>query len=117
MTMSLNIGTFISENWYIVILIGAIVAMTWLPQRKRNKEVKKMMEEMKKGDWVKTIGGLTGKIVSSTDKYVIVETGPQHVQLMFTRGAIATVGDSPELSGEGISETEVKVATKTDKKK
>ena len=114
--MPIAIGQQIISNLPILALVVVFVLMTILPQRKRNKEVKKMMDAMKKGDWVKTIGGVTGKIVTVSDEYVVVETGPQHVQIQFTRGAIASVGDSP-VEAEGLSETDVQVAIKADKKK
>ncbi len=114
--MPLDFGQQIVTNLPIIGLIVVFVLMTIIPQRKRSKEVKKMMDAMKKGDWVKTIGGLTGRVVSATDEYVVIETGPQHVQLMFTRGAIASVGDSP-VEADGLSETDVQVATKSSDKK
>ncbi len=114
--MPLEFGQQLIQNLPMIAIIVVFVLMTIIPQRKRSKEVKKMMEGMKRGDWVKTIGGLTGRIVTVSDEYVTLETGPQHVQLTFTRGAIASVGDSP-VQAEGISESDVQVAIKTDTKK
>ncbi len=96
-------------------IIAFMIIITVMPQRKRKKEVKKMMDEMKKGDWVKTIGGLSGRVTMVNDEYVTVESGPQHVQLTFTRGAIASVGEA-EVEADGLSETQISVASTTDKK-
>ncbi len=47
------------------------------PQMKRQKEEKKFIEELKKGDKVVTKSGLHGKIVDFSDKLnaVIIESG------------------------------------------
>jgi preprotein translocase subunit YajC len=116
MNMPLTLGKQLTDMLPLVAIIILMVVITVLPQRKRTKAVKKMMSEMKRGDWVKTIGGLTGKIAAIDDNTVTVETGPQHVQLTFTRGAIASVGNA-EVENEGISEADTNVATKSEKKK
>ena len=43
------------------------------PQQKRQKEQKKFVEELKRGDNVVTIGGIHGRILSVTDTTVVVE--------------------------------------------
>lgn len=114
--MSLAFGQQLVSTLPVIALVVVFILMAILPQRKRNKEVKQMMANLKKGDWIKTIGGLSGRIATISDDYVTVETGPQHVQLTFTRGAIASVGKS-DVEAEGLSESEVAVAVKTEKKK
>lgn len=114
--MPQSIGSQIMAILPYVALIALMLFATIVPQRKRNKEVKKMLDEMKKGDWVRTIGGVSGKIVNIKDEIITIETGPQHVQLNFTRGAIATVGEA-EVEAEGLTEAEVRVATDAGKKK
>ena len=43
------------------------------PQKKRDKEAKAMIDAMKKGDKVVTIGGIHGTVVMVKDKTVIVK--------------------------------------------
>lgn len=45
------------------------------PQKKREKETKAMIDALKVGDKVTTIGGICGKITKIKDDYVILETG------------------------------------------
>lgn len=45
------------------------------PQRKREKETQAMIDALKVGDKVTTIGGICGKITKIKDDYVILETG------------------------------------------
>ena len=113
--MNQSIGTTIVSTAPYILLIGAIIFATIMPQRKRDKQVKQMMADLKKGDWVRTIGGVVGRVYTIKDEQVVLETGPDHVKLTFTRGSIATVGDS-EVESEGLTESEIKVATKEKKK-
>jgi preprotein translocase subunit YajC len=62
------------------------------PQNKKQKEAKKMMESLKKGDKVQTIGGLRGTVWQVNEKAdcVIIKT-EEDVKLEFVRSAIASV--------------------------
>ena len=46
----------------MVVLFASFYFFTIRPQRKRQREQKKMMEELKKGDKIITIGGIFGTI-------------------------------------------------------
>ena len=45
------------------------------PQRKREKETKAMINALKVGDKVVSIGGICGKVSKIKDDFVIIETG------------------------------------------
>ena len=62
------------------------------PQNKKQKEAKKMMSSLKKGDKVQTIGGLRGTVWQVNEKAdaVVIKTD-EDVKLEFVRSAIATV--------------------------
>ena len=61
------------------------------PQRKKDKEAKKMLENLKVGDRICTIGGIYGTIVRIKDDVLTVEVGEQKTQLVFARWAIRNV--------------------------
>ena len=54
-----------------------------------------MLDSLKKGDQVITIGGIYGTITAIKDDVVTISVGPDKVRLVFIRGAIASVEDSP----------------------
>ena len=108
--MNQELGQRLMSYAPILLLIVALVVMTIVPQRKRDKEVKEMMDNLKKGDLVKTIGGMHGRVVRVKPDVVTIETGPQHVELTFSRSAIATVGDA-DVEATGLSEQEISTAT------
>lgn len=59
----------------LVLVIALLYFMMIRPQRKKEKEAKEMINALKVGDKVVTIGGIYGKISKIKDDYVIMETG------------------------------------------
>ena len=47
--MNQNVGEMIMQIVPLLLLITVVVVATFLPQRKRDKQVKQMLDEMKKG--------------------------------------------------------------------
>jgi len=81
----------------ILMMVGVfavIILMMIIPQRKRKKQLQELMESIKPGKMIKTIGGLYGKVVAVKEDLVTIEALPDKVRLVFTKGAIATVEDS-----------------------
>lgn len=65
------------------------------PQNKKQKETQKMIDALKKGDKVVTIGGIHG-IVSATKEKTIIVKVDEGVKIEFNRSAIAgVVSDKP----------------------
>ena len=59
----------------IILIIVLMYFMMIRPQRKREKETKDMINAMKVGDKVVTIGGICGKVVKIKDEFVFIESG------------------------------------------
>lgn len=81
---------------FIVFIIGMMYFMLIRPQKKREKEAKAMLDALKVGDKIVTIGGICGKVSKIKDSYVIIETGNIGTQdeksfLKMERDAIKTV--------------------------
>ena len=60
-------------------------------QRKKDKEAKEMLKNLKVGDRICTIGGIYGTIIKIKDEVLTVEVGEAKTQLMFARWAIRNV--------------------------
>lgn len=80
----------------LLIIIVLFYFMLIRPQKKREKETKAMLNAMKVGDKVVTIGGICGKVVKIKDNYVFIETGNIGTQdakstIKMERDAIKTV--------------------------
>ncbi len=60
----------------LLFLVGMFVIMYFFlirPQVKRQKEHKSMVEGLKKGDEIQTMGGMMGKIIELGDNFMKVE--------------------------------------------
>lgn len=108
--MQASTGNAIMQYLPLLALVVLMLVMTILPQRKRDKKVKEMMAGLKKGDLVRTIGGMHGRIVRVKEDVVTIETGPQHVEMTFSKSAIATVGDA-DVEADGLSGNEIQTAS------
>ena len=102
-----NIAQSIVSFLPMILIFGVLIAVTIIPQRKRDKQVKAMLSSMKKGDYVRTIGGIVGRLVQVKDDEVVLETGPDKVKMVFVKSAIATVTGS-DVSQDTLTPTENK---------
>jgi preprotein translocase subunit YajC len=60
------------------------------PQNKKQKETQKMLNSMKKGDKVVTIGGIHG-IIQSVDETTVIVKVDENAKVKFLKSAIATI--------------------------
>ena len=77
----------------LILPIGLIIMLYFLmirPQMKRQKEHKKLIAALEKGDEVQTEGGMMGKITDLTDDFVTLEIA-EGVQAKFRRQSIGAV--------------------------
>jgi preprotein translocase subunit YajC len=83
-------GSFITSLIPFVAIIAIFYFLIIRPQNKKQKDTQRMLEALKKGDKVVTIGGVHGTIQSVRDHSVIVKVD-DNVKLEFSRSAISTV--------------------------
>ncbi len=76
---------------YLVFFILIMYLMIFLPQKRRDKKSKAMLDAMQVGNTVTTIGGVTGKIINIKDDEVTVETGVEKAKINFKKWAIKEV--------------------------
>lgn len=72
----------------IVIMVVMYLVM-FMPQKKREKAVKQMRNNLEVGDVVVTESGIVGKVVSTKDvDTIVIETGADKTKLRFKRWAV-----------------------------
>jgi preprotein translocase subunit YajC len=75
-------------------MFGLIIVVFYFfiirPQQKRQREMKKMLDELKRGDRVITSAGIHGTVTDIDDKTVVVQVA-DNVRVRFEKVAIATV--------------------------
>ncbi len=81
------IGTLAYMAFFIVIIYLVI----FLPQKKREKKAKEMLESLQVGNNVTTVGGLLGKVVNIKDDEVTIESGAEKTQIKVKKWAVKDV--------------------------
>lgn len=90
-------GSMISTIIMLVVMVAIFYFLLIRPQRKKDKKVKEMLNALKAGDRVCTIGGIYGTIVSIKDdnNTVTLAVGSAKNQMVMARWAIRSVEDAP----------------------
>jgi preprotein translocase subunit YajC len=78
----------LSSLVFLIVIFAIFYFMLIRPQAKRQKEHKKMVEALAKGDEVVTNGGVLGKITEVSDNFVQLEI-TEGVQIKVQRQAVA----------------------------
>ena len=94
-------GAVAGEEMSIISRVGSLLPMILIfvvfyfflirPQRKKDKQVKEMLANLKVGDRVCTIGGIYGTIVNIKDDTISLAVGKDNVNLVFARWGIRSV--------------------------
>lgn len=101
-------GTSASGSQNLLMTAGPFVIIILIfyffiirPQNKKQKQLEKMLDSLKKGDKVITIGGIHG-VVSSVkpEKKTVIVKVDDNTKLEFNRSAISTVAMDKPLSPE-----------------
>ena len=91
-----------------ILLIVVFIVLIIVPNKRKEKQFKNMLGNLRVGDMIKMIGGFYGKVVMIKEDLVTIECGPDKTKLVLSKGAIASVESFEE--GKEIPE-------KTDAKK
>lgn len=83
---------FFTQYGTLLFMIALMVVMYLImfrPQKKREKEIKQMRNNLEVGDVVVTESGIVGKVISTKDiDTVTIETGADKTKLKFKRWAV-----------------------------
>ena len=81
-------------GWTSIIMIVVMIAVMYFlmirPENKRKKEAEQMRSNLKVGDDITTIGGITGKAVTVKDARFVIETGADQVRIELAKWALST---------------------------
>ncbi|MEM7550206.1 MAG: preprotein translocase subunit YajC [Bacteroidota bacterium] len=82
-------GTFDYSQIVFFLLIGVVIYFFMIrPQQKKQKDQKKYLEELKKGDRVVTIGGLHGKVFAVEENEIVMEVD-KGMKLRFEKSSVS----------------------------
>ena len=89
----------INAIWPFILMGGIFYFMLWRPQKKEQQKRQNMLESLKKGDKIITIGGMYGTITNISEKKVTVEVA-ENVVINFVRSAISGFQDPSKNTGD-----------------
>ena len=87
-------GAFFTNYGGLIMIVLMFVALYFLmirPQKKQEKQVNDMRNNLQVGDEITTIGGVIGKIVSIKDETITIETSHDRTKVRFLRSAVRCV--------------------------
>ena len=83
----------------MVVMMAVMVAVFYFllirPQKKKEKAAKQMMDSLKNGDRICTIGGLYGTISAIKDDTVTITLGAQQNTVVIAKWAVRSVEGAP----------------------
>ena len=85
--------TSIIETIVIVLIVLVIYYFATWKSRKNAKELKKMQDELKKGDKIITFSGLSGVIDKVEEDRIIVSLYPEKTKISIEKWAVAGLDD------------------------
>ena len=75
----------------LVVMFAALYFLMIRPQKKQEKQVNDMRNNLQVGDEITTIGGIIGKIVSIKEETITIETSHDRTKIRFLRSAVRCV--------------------------
>ena len=84
-------GSGMTSILMIVVMLAIFYFLLIRPENKRKKQAEEMRSSLKKGDWITTIGGVYGRVVTITDRTVVIETSEDRVRVEFLKSAIGSI--------------------------
>ncbi len=84
-------GSGFSTIIMLVAFIAIFYFMIFRPQKKQEKEVAKMRDNLQIGDEISTNGGILGRVVKIKDDIVTIETGSDKNKLKIFKWAVRAV--------------------------
>lgn len=91
----------------MLIMFAIIYFLMIRPEQKKSKDRKAMMEGLKKGDKIITIGGIMGTVHSVKDTSVVVRIA-DNTNVEFTKAAIANIMKDEKTADKTVKGDEVK---------
>lgn len=83
------------EKYGSLILLGLMLVLMYLfmikPQKKQEKMIQDMRNNLQVGDEITTIGGIIGKIISIKEETVLLETSGDKTKIRILKSAVKCV--------------------------
>lgn len=91
----------------LIVLVAFIAIMYFLlirPQKKKEKTIQNMRNNLQVGDEIITIGGICGKIVKTKDESIVIQVGADKVKFEMMRWSVSSVVSSGKSASVAVEE-------------
>lgn len=75
----------------MALVFGLMYVMLILPQKRKEKKTKELLNSLQVGWTVTTIGGISGKIVNIKDDEITIESSVEKTKILVKRWAVKDV--------------------------
>ncbi|MTK11683.1 MAG: preprotein translocase subunit YajC [Clostridiaceae bacterium] len=72
----------------LIVMIVIFYLIIFVPEGKRKKRYRAMLDNLKVNDEIMTKGGIVGKIINVQDRFVILQTGPDKVRIKLDKTGV-----------------------------
>ena len=93
MTIGQSLIALLLQLSPILIMVVVMYFLMIRPERKRRKKEKAMLDALKRGDRICTIGGIYGTIMDIKDDTITLSVGRDNLSMVVARWAIRSVED------------------------
>lgn len=91
--MSSN-GQLVGNLLMMFAIFGAFYFFLIRPQKKKDKTIQSMRNNLQVGDEIVTIGGICGKIVKTKPETIVIQVGADKVKFEMMRWSVSSVTNS-----------------------
>ena len=93
LTLGQSIISMLLSMSPILIMLVVMYFLMIRPERKRRKKEKAMLDALKRGDRICTIGGIYGTIMDIKDDTITLSVGRDNLSMVIARWAVRSVED------------------------
>jgi preprotein translocase subunit YajC len=72
----------------MILIFGLMYVMLILPQKRREKKTREMLNAVQVGQNIITVGGIMGKVINIKDEELTIESGVEKTKIKIKRWAV-----------------------------
>lgn len=92
----------------LIFVMGFFYLFIIVPERKRKKQYREMLDGLKVNDEVMTKGGIIGKIINIQDRTIVLQTGPDRVRIKLDKTGVLNLLSQVEAQDKEANKSEDK---------
>lgn len=93
----MNNSGLLSSLVPFIIMLAVFYLIIFVPEGRRKKKFRSMLDSLKLNDEIITRGGILGKVVNIQDSVITMQTGPDRIKIKIEKNAVLKViNEKPE---------------------